>query len=622
MTNERREILVSGWLERMSLRQKIGQMTMAERLHVTPADVKENALGALLSGGGSHPGDNSAQAWVAMNDQFWQAAVADEDSPGIPILFGVDAVHGHNNVRGATIFPHNIGLGAANDAQLVADIARATAREILATGLEWNFAPVLAVVGNCQWGRTYESFGSDPQRVAELGLHYVKALQEEGVMGCVKHWVGDGGTKHGMDQGETTLAWPAFEATHVAPYYPALKAGVLTVMVSFNSWNGEKCHGHRFLITELLKERLGFAGIVVSDWDGVKYLDEDFAAAVRKSVNAGLDMFLVPERWREFMDALEAQVQQGRVSVSRIDDAVRRILRTKLRYGLFDSPRPALRPGVEATSFGCPAHRNIAKRAVRKSSVLLKNEQSTLPLAPHQRILVAGKNAHNLGHQCGGWTLSWQGESGNGSLDGTTIWEGIRALAPRAELSADLSGAEADPRRHDVAVAVIGEKPYAEGLGDIRPGDEVLVETGSSVNGLLNPLEPYAKSLKLAQTHPDDLACIRRIAAKGVPVVVILISGRPLVVDKELEAAAAFVAAWLPGTQGQGVAEALLGQCDFTGRLPLPWPGGAAGAAEWASSHEPLFPIGYGLNLLGTKLSSQNDEKPVDSDVTISYKLE
>ena len=597
MADAQQEAFLSGWLERMSLRRKIGQMTMAERLHVTPEDVKQEALGALLSGGGSHPGDNSAAAWVEMNDRFWQAAVADEDSPGVPILFGVDAVHGHNNVQGATIFPHNIGLGAAGDPGLVADVARATARELLATGLEWNFAPVLAVVGNCQWGRTYESFGGDPQRVAELGLHYVKALQDEGVMGCAKHWVGDGGTKHGMDQGETTLDWQAFEATHVAPYYPAIEAGVLTVMVSFNSWNGEKCHGHRFLITELLKERLGFAGIVVSDWDGVKYLHEDYGEAVGKSVNAGLDMFMVPEAWRDFMDALEAQVRQGKVRMERIDDAVRRILRTKLRYGLFDNPRPARRAGAGTASFGCRAHREIARRAVRKSLVLLKNQGALLPLAAQQRILVAGRNAHNLGHQCGGWTLSWQGESGNDSLQGTSVWEGVRALAPRAELSADLSGAEADPKRHDVALAVIGETPYAEGLGDIRPGDEVLVETGSSVNGLLNPLEPYAKSLKLADTHPEDLACIQRIAAKGVPVVALLISGRPLVVDEELQAASAFVAAWLPGTQGQGVAEVLLGHCDFTGRLPLPWPTGAANGEE-AGGFKALFPTGYGLSQL------------------------
>ena len=586
----REEALLSGWLKRMSLRQKIGQMTMAERLAVSPADVKEYALGAVLSGGGSHPGENRPQDWVEMNDQFWQAAVADEDSPGIPILFGIDAVHGHNNLKGATIFPHNIGLGAAGDAQLVGEIARATAKEILATGLEWNFAPTLAVVGNCQWGRTYESFGSDPRRVAEFGRRYVQALQEEGVMACVKHWAGDGGTQHGMDQGETTLDWETFEATHVAPYYPALKAGAMSLMASFNSWNGEKCHGHRFLIAELLKERLGFEGIVLSDWDGVKYLDEDYGVAVRKSVNAGLDMFMVPETWRDFISALEAQVRQGHVSMVRIDDAVRRILRAKLRCGLLDGPRPAERPGLGAASFGARQHRDLARRAVRGSLVLLKNAQSLLPLSPSQRILVAGKNAHNLGHQCGGWTLSWQGESGNESLEGTTIWEGIRALAPRAELSAGLSGMEADPVRHEAAIVVIGEKPYAEGFGDIRPGDEVLVETGSMVKGLLNPLEPYARSLQLSQTHPEDLACIQRIAGKGVPVVALLISGRPLVANEELAAATAFVAGWLPGSEGLGVAEVLLGQFGFAGRLPLPWPASAEGG-------KPLFPAGYGLRL-------------------------
>ena len=594
----REEAFLSGWLKRMSLRQKIGQMTMAERLAVTPAEVKEHALGAVLSGGGSHPGENRPQDWVEMNDRFWQAAVADADSPGIPILFGIDAVHGHNNVRGATIFPHNIGLGAAGDPGLAAEVARATAKEMLATGLEWNFAPTLAVAGNCQWGRTYESFGSDPQRVAELGLRYVQALQKEGVMACVKHWAGDGGTQHGMDQGETTLDWEAFETTHVAPYRPALKAGVMSLMVSFNSWNGEKCHGHRFLIRELLKERLGFAGIVLSDWDGLKYLDEDYGVAVRKSVNAGLDMFMVPEAWREFMDALEAQVRQGHIGMERIDDAVRRILRTKLRYGLFDGPRPAERPGVHTASFGCGEHREVAQRAVRKSLVLLKNARSLLPLAPGQRILVAGKNAHDLGHQCGGWTLSWQGESGNGTLRGTTIWEGLRALSPRAELSADLSGAEADPARHDVAVVVIGEKPYAEGFGDIRPGDEVLVETGSMVKGILNPLEPYGRTLELSQTHPEDLACIQRIAATGVPVVTLLISGRPLVVNEELAASSAFVAGWLPGSEGQGVAEVLLGRHGFSGRLPLPWPADAE-----TPDSQPLFPTGYGLSL-ATKTTS------------------
>ena len=594
MLNAEHEARAGKLLEKMDLRQKICQMTMTERLAIEPADVKQHGIGAVLSGGGSHPGDNAPDDWVCMNDAFWQAAVGDADSPGIPILYGCDAVHGNNNVQGATIFPHNIGLGAAGDAGLVAETARITAREMLDCSLDWNFAPTLAVVQDCRWGRTYESFGNDPQRVAALGRRYVEAQQAEGIVGCVKHWAGDGGTRYGMDQGETTLPWEELERTHIAPYYPALEAGVMTLMVSFNSWNGEKCHGHRFLVTELLKERLGFDGLVLSDWDGVNYLHEDYGTAIRRSVNAGLDMFMVPERWREFIDVLEAQVRAGRVSGARIDDAVRRILRTKLRCGLFDGPRPARRRGAGTGCTGSADHRDVARRAVRNSLVLLKNEGGLLPLGPHRRILVAGRNAHNLGHQCGGWTRSWQGESGNDTLDGTSVWEGIRGLAPDARLSAGGDGAEADPRQHDAAVVVIGEKPYAEGFGDIRAAEHLVAEAGSMVNGLMNPLEPYAQSLELAEIHPEDLACIRRIAGKGVPVVAVLVSGRPLVIGRELAASAAFVAAWLPGTEGGGIAEVLLGSADFTGRLPLPWP-----AAPDPNGARPLFPVGYGLSYAG-----------------------
>ncbi len=594
MSDMDREGILSAWLERMTLRQKIGQMTMAERLSITPEDVKNHALGAILCGGGSHPGDNTLDDWIAMNDAYWQAAVGDEDSPGIPILVGVDAVHGHGNLKGATVFPHNIGLGAAGDPELVAAVARATAREILASGLEWNFAPALSVVQNCKWGRSYESFGSDPDLVATLGASYVEALQAEGVIGCVKHWVGDGGTWQGMDQGETTLPWEDLEATHIAPYYPSIEQGVMSVMVSFNSWNGDKCHGHRFLVTELLKEKLGFEGIVLSDWDGIDYLDEDYGAAIRKSVNAGLDMFMISERWKEFIDTFERQVLEGHVDIARVDDAVRRILCTKLRYGLFDMPRPANRPGIGNSDFACAAHRELARRAARQSQVLLKNERETLPLNRGQRILVAGKNAHNLGHQCGGWTVSWQGETGNDTIRGETIWEGIRALAPNAELSDGLDGSDADPERHDIAVVVIGEKPYAEGHGDIRPGDHLFVEAGSRINGLMNPLEAYAGTFVHSEVHPEDLACIRNIAARGIPVVAVLVSGRPLIVNGELDASAAFVAGWLPGAEGRGVAEVLMGDYEFTGRLPTPWPG-----PEHKDGLLPgtgaVFPIGHGL---------------------------
>lgn len=583
-------------LDRLSLPQKVGQMTMAERLHVTPDDVKHYSLGAVLAGGGSHPGDNRLADWVEMNDGFWQAAVQGEDSLGIPILFALDAVHGHGNLREATIFPHNIGLGAANSPDLVARTARVTAREILASGLDWNFAPTVAVVQNCQWGRTYESFGSDPERVARLAEAYVRALQDEGIMGCAKHWVGDGATLHGIDQGETRLSWDDLECAHVAPYYPSLKADVMSVMVSFNSWNGEKCHGHRFLVNDLLKEQLRFEGIVVSDWNGIDYLDEDFDTAVVRAVNAGLDLFMVPERWRKFIATLIVQVREGRVAMNRIDDAVTRILRGKYRLGLFERPRPEARPLSNQAIVGCDAHRAVAREAVRRSLVLLNNERELLPLDSHQRILVAGRNAHNLGHQCGGWTLSWQGEDGNETIKGTSIWQAISQAAPNAELSGDLTGAEADPDQHEAAVVVIGERPYAEGFGDIRSGDEVLVETGSMIQGLMNPLAPYGSTLALNELHPEDLACIRRIRDAGVPVIAILISGRPLIVNDEIEAAQAFIAAWLPGSEGAGVADILFGNEDFTGRLPLPWPSHMLGD-DAKSTYETRFPVGFGLSM-------------------------
>ncbi len=610
MWDKDQEGVLASRLESMTLRQKIGQMTMAERLFASPEDVKRFALGAILCGGGSHPGENAAADWVAMNDAFWQAAVGDEDSPGIPILVGVDAVHGHGNLRGATVFPHNIGLGAADDAELVAEIARATAKEILASGLEWNFAPALSVVRNCRWGRTYESFGNDPERAGRLGAAYAKALQDAGVIACLKHWVGDGGTWQGMDQGETTLPWEELEATHVAPYLAPLADGAMTLMASFNSWNGDKCHGHHFLITELLKEKLGFGGIVLSDWDGIDYLDKDYGVAIRRSVNAGLDMFMVPERWREFIEKLETQVREGHVPMARIDDAVSRILRVKLRYGLFDAPRPALRPGAGKREFSTAAHRDLARRAARQSQVLLKNEGPTLPLKRSQRILVAGKNADNLGHQCGGWTVSWQGENGNDTITGESIWQGIKALAPNAVLSENLDGADADANHHDVAVVVIGETPYAEGHGDVRQGDHLFVEAGSMINGLMNPLEAYGQSLVLAERHPEDLACLERIAARGIPVVAVLVSGRPLITSREIAASAAFVAGWLPGAEGRGVAETLLGIHEFSGRLPAPWPGPEQTDGVLADSAAE-FPAGHGL---------QAKAKVVDKAVEVAYK--
>lgn len=593
---------VEALLAEMSLAQKIGQMVQTERMSISPEELKAWHIGSVLSGGGSCPGDNLVEDWVSMNDAYWAASMeSDEEHLAIPVIYGVDAIHGHNNVTGATIFPHNIGLGAANDPQLVKRVAQVTAREILATGVEWTFAPTLAVARNNQWGRTYESYSEDPEIVTSYSGEFVRGLQgdlgTDSVAACVKHWVGDGGTTHGIDQGETSVSEQELERLHVAPYIPAIDAGTLTVMVSFNSWQGEKCHGHRYLVSYLLKEKLNFKGFVISDWDGIDYLSENYFDAVAQGVNSGIDMFMVSENWRPFIEHLSHHVARGTVAMDRIDDAVRRILAVKFAYGLFEKPRPALRHWSNHESFGCAAHREVAREAVSKSMVLLKNEDSVLPLKKSQRILVAGKNAHDLGHQCGGFTIAWQGTSGNEFIaGGTSIWEGIQAQAPNAVLSADGSGVEADSTAHDVAVVVIGETPYAEGMGDIRTGHDVIVQAGSQINGLLKVLEPYGNTVVLEDLHPEDLETITRIASKGVPVVVVLISGRPLVVNSELEASAAFVAAWLPGSEGQGVGDVLFGDSNFSGKLSFSWPKNADQQVKRGDEgYDPLFAYGFGL---------------------------
>jgi beta-glucosidase len=518
-------------------------------------------------------------------------------------------------VLGAVIFPQNIGLGAANDPDLMERIGRVTAREVLATGVEWTFAPTLAVVRNDHWGRTYESFSEDPDIVAECGSAIVRGLQgdlwDASVIACAKHWVGDGGTRNGVDQGETTVSEEELRRLHIAPYLAALEAGALTVMASYNSWNGKKCHGHRYLLTDVLKDELGFDGFVVSDWDGTDQVAKVYEDAVAAAVNAGVDMFMVPMKWKLHLAALEGKVRAGVVPMARIDDAVRRILRVKLAYGLDTRPRPADRPFSDHPSFGSAEHREVAREAVRKSLVLLKNE-GALPLDSGARILVAGKNADDRGHQCGGFTITWQGTSGPGAIvGGSSIWEGIQRVAPRAVLSPDGS-ADGD---FDVAVVVIGETPYAEGMGDVRVGKAVAHGSGLAAPIPVAPgsggvsdgdepapgpgvMRPYGTTLELSVTHPEDMAVIAALTARGIPVVTVLVSGRPLVVNDELAASTAFVAAWLPGSEGQGVADVLFGEHDFVGRLGFSWP--------TSNLHNPnrgddpdtsLFPYGFGLSL-------------------------
>ena len=582
---------VDDLLSRMTLAQKVGQMTQPERQFIGPAEVREYHIGSVLSGGGSAPGANRPADWVAMNDAFWEASTdTSEGGLGIPLLYGIDAIHGNNNVLGATVFPHNIGLGAANDPELIRRIARVTAREILACGVEWTFAPTLAVARDARWGRTYESYASDPERVAAYARPFIEGMQadggaSEGVVACTKHWVGDGGTARGIDQGETTLPEDELRRTHIAPYVPAIEAGTLTVMASYNSWNGVRCHGNRRLLTEILKDELGFAGFVVSDWNGIDQLDADYVRAIEISVNAGVDMFMVPEEWRTFIARTIELVEAGRIPMSRIDDAVRRILRVKEAYGLFDLPRPAERPLADSPTFGGAEHRAVAREAASKSLVLLKND-GALPLAAGSRILVAGRAADSRGHLCGGFTVAWQGSRGNHVVEGgTSIWEAVEARTDGAVLSEDGS-AEGE---FDVAVVVVGENPYAEGLGDIRPHGRIelgssLPNPGSQVN-----LTPYATTLEHRINHPEDLATIERIRARGIPVVTVFVSGRPLVTEAEMDASDAFVAAWLPGSEGAGVTDVLFGDADFRGALTFAWPRSTDRSAA------PRFEPGFGL---------------------------
>ena len=599
---------ISELMAKMNLDQMVGQMVQPERQFITPEQVKKPHIGSVLSGGGSVPGDNKPEDWIAMNDEYWAASMeADDEHLAIPIVYGVDAIHGNSNVTGAVVFPHNIGLGAAKDPEMMERIARTTAREIAVTGVEWTFAPTLAVARNSHWGRTYESYSEDAQIVTEYAPRFVRGLQsdlgEESVIGCVKHFIGDGATVHGIDQGDAQIDEEELRRLHLPPYQAAIDAGVLTVMASLNSWNGLKCHEHRYLLTDILKDELGFRGFIVSDWDGIDCLAEDFGKAVELGLNSGMDMFMVTEKWEEFIQHTKTLVNSGRIPKKRIEDAVRRILRVKFEFGLFDKPRPAERKLSKQTEiFGSKEHRDVALEAVRKSLVMLKNDDALLPLEKSTRILVAGKNANNRGHQCGGFTVNWQGAISNEEIvGGQSIWEGIQTLAPSAVLSDNLEGNEANPDQHDVAIVVIGETPYAEMLGDIRvPG--LLQEYSTFPNSTPIPLddsevaEVYASNLYLHEMHPEDIATINNITSRGVPVVAVMLGGRPLVVEKELEASSAFVRAWLPGSEGHGVADVLFGDFDIQGKLSFSWP--KYDNENWNvgdPNYNPRFPYGFGL---------------------------
>ena len=563
---------VSQLMANMTLDEKIGQMTQAERSAVSNADITNYALGSLLSGGGSAPSPNTATSWADMYDGYQNAALSSR--LGIPIIYGIDAVHGHNNVVGATIFPHNIGLGATRDPALVEQIGRATAEEVSGTGIDWDFSPCLCVARNDRWGRTYESFGEKPE-VPTMMATYITGLQGSSlsapgsVLATAKHYIGDGGTTNGTDQGDTQITETELRATHLPPFQEAVRRGVGAVMISYSSWNGVKDHGNQYLITTLLKGELGFSGFVVSDWNGIDQIDGQpgfTAAEVSQAINAGIDMVMVPTAWQQFISTLRGEVQNGHVPMSRIDDANRRILTKKFELGLFEKPFTdrSFTPTV-----GSAAHRAIARQAVRESQVLLKNAGNILPLAKtNNKIFVAGKNADNIGNQSGGWTISWQGGSG-ATTPGTTILQGIRAaVGAGTTVTYNASGTGIDSS-YKAAVAVVGETPYAEGAGD-RPG-----------------------SMSLDST---DLNTISTLRASGVPVVVVLVSGRPLDIASQLPNWNALLEAWLPGTEGNGVSDVLFGDYAPTGKLPDTWMQSVTQQPiNDGDGQTPLFPFGFGL---------------------------
>ena len=581
---------VNELLSKMTLEEKIGQMTQAEQDALKDVnDIETYFLGSVLSGGNSDPKEgNSLKAWTDMYDRYQAHAL--KTRLGIPILYGVDAVHGHNNVLGAVIFPHNIGLGCTRNAKLVERAARITAEEVRATGINWAFAPCVAVPRDERWGRTYEGFGEMPELARTLGEAAVRGFQGDdlsnplSVLACAKHFAGDGGTTYGtgipkgpntterwpMDQGDTRLSEQELKEIHMQGYIPAIKAGVGSIMPSYNSWNGVKASGSKRLMTEILKQEMGFEGFLISDYNALEQLPGDGKSQIELSINAGMDMVMVPQRYREFFGNLRDLVKEGRVPMSRIDDAVRRILRVKFALGLMDKNRNHMADRNLQKSFGSAQHRQVARECVRESLVLLKNGDKALPISKGlTRVHVAGKNADDIGNQCGGWTIAWQGQSGNVMPGGTTILKAIQdtvSKKTKVTFSKDGTGAEGA----DVGVVVIGETPYAEMMGD---------RTDLSLD-------------------KEDVAAIENMKKAGIKVVAVLVSGRPMIIDKVLDKCDAFVAAWLPGTEGQGVADVLFGDYKPTGKLSFSWPRSMAQIPInfGDANYDPLFKYGFGLN--------------------------
>lgn len=582
-------------LARMTLAEKVGQITQAEISRTTPEDVKKYHLGSVLNGGGGFLNGNKSATldeWVKALDAYYEASMDTSDGGvAIPITWGTDAVHGHNKIVGATIFPHNIGLGATRNGELVRRIGEITALQVRASGMDWTFSPSLSVVRNDRWGRTYEGFSEDPKLVSELGrqtiLGYQGDLSKTGrmspnhIMATAKHYLADGGTVDGIDRGNNFSSEAELIKLHAFPYFAAVESGVLSIMASHSSWHGTRMHGEQYLLTEILKKRLGFEGFVVGDWNSHGLVEGCTNTRCPQAINAGVDMLMVPFDWKEFIKNTLEDVEAGRISMERLDDAVRRILRSKFRAGLMDGRKPSERLHANKKELlAAPEFKEVARQAVRESLVLLKNNQQTLPLKPTLNVLVAGKGAHNLAQQSGGWTISWQATdiTNDDFPNGTSIYQGIRQTVEAAGGKVELSVDGKYTRKPDVAIVVYGETPYAEWQGDIR---HVGYQAGNH----------------------QDAKLLEKLKADGIKTVSVFISGRPLWVNRALNASDAFVAAWLPGSEGGGIADVLFADAngkaryDFKGKLPFSWPKSLDQAEVniGDKNYDPLFPYGYGL---------------------------
>ena len=571
-------------IEQMSLEEKIGQMTQVDYRYLqNKSDITKYFIGSILSGGGATPPTNQPSSWVDLYNSFQEQAL--KTRLKIPLIYGIDAVHGHNNVLGATMFPHNIGLGCANDKLLVQKIAAATAAEVRATGLDWTFAPCVAVAQDERWGRTYESFSEDSDIVTELGVastigYQGRTLNKNSVLACAKHFVGDGNTVFGtgtnwykIDRGDVVLEEQELRNKYIKPFKESIKAGVGSIMISYNSWKGQKLHGHKYLINDVLRRELKFDGIVISDWAGINEIDEDYKTCIIQSINAGIDMNMVPgslnpddNSYDDFIRLAIEAVNEGAIPIKRIDDAVYRILKIKKQIGLFDKP---IKNPPNNDVVGSEKHRDLARESVRKSLVLLKNKDNILPLKKsNMKITLVGDHVDNIGFQCGGWTIHWQGGSGD-ITSGTTILDAFKsAVNDSNNIRYSKDGNEL--QGSDIIVIAVGEKPYTEGVGD-------------------------RDSLFLSQ---DNKKLLKKVKRTKIPYVVILISGRPMIIDKELDESHAFVAAWLPGTEGKGISDVIFGDFDFTGKLSMTWPRSMKQLPinYGDSSYDPLFEFGFGLS--------------------------